>query len=84
MIEDQNRKGSSKTTAVPTKETNKKNVEFFKTFCRHFLWKKSLSYISCFLPHDATHTSSRLRAHAHCHGLRFIIFNVWYSSSLCC
>lgn len=39
MIEDQDRKGSSKTTVAPSKETNKKkkDVEIFKTFCRHFL-----------------------------------------------
>lgn len=54
MIEDQNRNGSSKTTEAPAKETNKKkDMEFFKTFCWHFLWKKSLSYISCFLTYDA-------------------------------
>jgi hypothetical protein len=40
MIEDQNRKGSSKKTVSPSKETknkNKKDVEFFKTFLGHFL-----------------------------------------------
>jgi hypothetical protein len=39
MIEDQNRKESSKTKVAPSKETNnnkKKDVEIFKTFCRHF------------------------------------------------